>query len=224
MAGVVFREAIEFLRERLAMPPEVWLALLREADAAARDRSRGMSDALLADILKAVIEALEEGTTEATFHKTFDQLILQHGWRGDNAEGWRSALTFRTLTAQAQAAGRWRQIERLGLPYIRYITAGDHRVRKEHAAWHNLVLRADDPWWDSHFPPNGFNCRCHVMGLDGHEVKRFKLTISETAPPSGNVIRWVKINGVLTPVETPAGVDPGFGFNPGKVGLRPQAG
>jgi SPP1 gp7 family putative phage head morphogenesis protein len=222
-AGVPFAEAIEFLRRRLDLPAGEWRRLVAEVDAAARDRSAGMSDALVEDILRAVLASLEGGGSQAEFLAAFDELVARHGWTGDNTEGWRAALTFRVLTAQAMAAGRWRQIERLKLPWIRYVTAGDHRVRPEHAAWHNLVLAADDPWWDTHFPPNGFNCRCHVQGLDADDLKRYRLTPGE-APASGTVIRYVRINGVLTPVETPKGIDPGFAFNPGKIGLVPPPG
>ena len=53
--GVVFQEAIDFLRERLAMSPAEWVELIAEVDAAARDRSAGMSDALARDILEAIM-------------------------------------------------------------------------------------------------------------------------------------------------------------------------
>lgn len=222
--GVAFSEAIDFLRERLALPAGEWERLIREVDGAARDRSAGMSDALTRDILDAIREVMEKGGTAAEFRRDFDRLIRSHGWSGDNEAGWRADLTFRTMTAQAMAAGRWRQIERLSArrPWVRYITAGDARVRPAHAAWHGVILRWDDPWWDTHFPPNGFNCRCHAQSLSDDDMQRWGYQATPVAPDAAASIRFVRVNGAVRPVETPAGVDPGFAFNPGKIGMRPR--
>jgi len=220
--GIRFEEAIAFLRQRLALTDDEWQALLREADQAARARAAGMSSAMNRDILEEVLKALEEGSTLRDFQEAFDRIAAAHGWPGDNVGGWRAELIFRTQIAQAQAAGRWRQIQRLksARPWLRYVTAGDHRVRPAHAAWHNVILRHDDAWWDTHFPPNGFNCRCHVQSLSDRDLRRYGLTPSD-APPLNPVIKLVKIDGVLTHVEVPAGIDPGFALNFGAIGLRP---
>lgn len=220
--GVKFVEAIKFLRQRLALPDGAWLKLLQEADEAARDRSAGMNEAMVRDVLEAVLKALEAGSTVETFRDEFDAIVAARGWTGDNTAGWRSALTFRVMTAQAMAAGRWRQIQRLKArrPWLRYITAGDHRVRDAHKAWHGIILHADDPWWNTHFPPNGFNCRCHVQLLSGRDLIRFGLTVTSEAPPLNTVIKFLRDQtGTLVPVDVPAGIDPGFAVSFGTVGL-----
>lgn len=56
-------------------------------------------------------------------------------------------------------------------PYWEYKTAGDNRVRPEHARLDGLILPADDPRWDRIFPPNGWKCRCYVVARMAHEVK-----------------------------------------------------
>ena len=233
MSGPAFAEAIAFLVDRLAVTPAEWLRLVREVDAAARDRSTGMTDAMVRDILEAIKEAISEGETLGTFRKDFASIASRHGWTGPDGvdpAGWRSELIFRTATAQAMAAGRWRQIPEEtadgDVPYLRYITAGDHRVREAHRAWNDLVLPADHPWWKTHFPPNGWNCRCHVQILTKRELMRFGLKVGE-APPDNYVIRFVRgADGVKRPVQVPAGIDPGFAFNPGEIGmgLVPDAG
>lgn len=231
--GIKFNEAIDFLRQRLALPDGVWLNLLQEVDQAARDRSAGMSEAMVHDILEAVLKALEEGTTVETFRNDFDAIAAARGWAGDpgsepgagNTGGWRSALTFRVMTAQAMAAGRWRQIQRLKArrPWLRYITAGDHRVRDAHKAWHGIILHADDPWWHTHFPPNGFNCRCHVQQLSDRDLERYELAVTPDAPPLNTVIRFVRgAGGISKTEEVPVGIDPGFAVNVGSIGLRLQ--
>lgn len=220
--GVKFNEAIDFLHQRLALPDGAWLRLLHEVDTAARDRSAGMNDAMVRDILEAVLEALEQGSTVESFRDDFDAISAARGWTGDNTAGWRSALTFRVMTAQATAAGRWRQIQRLKArrSWLRYITAGDHRVRDAHRAWHGIILHADDPWWMTHFPPNGFNCRCHVQQLSDRDLERYGLTATPKAPPLKTVIKFVRdVDGTQKPVEVPAGIDPGFAVNFGQFGL-----
>ena len=46
---------------------------------------------------------------------------------------------------------------------MQYRTAGDDRVREEHAILHNTTLPASDPFWDKYYPPNGWGCRCDVV-------------------------------------------------------------
>ncbi len=220
---VVFREAVDFLLERLLIGDDEWEELVREVDDAARARASDMSAAMSRDILMAIADAEEQGTGQRQFDKTFETIARTHGWTGDNSHGWRSELIFRTMISQATAAGRWRQIMRVkdALPWVRYVTAGDPRVRPEHAAWHGVILRWDDPWWDTHYPPNGFNCRCHVMALGDDDLVRYGWTPTEKAPFSATEIRTVRgPDGVERMREVIKGIDPGFAFNVGKVGMK----
>jgi hypothetical protein len=36
------------------------------------------------------------------------------------------------------------------------------------------VLPVDDPFWDTHYPPIGFNCRCGVRSLSESELERYR--------------------------------------------------
>ncbi len=61
-------------------------------------------------------------------------------------------------------AAKWEKIERDGDRYnLRYRTAGDGRVRPEHAALNGVTLPPSDPFWASCYPPNGWRCRCNVV-------------------------------------------------------------
>lgn len=219
--NVRFQEAIDFLKLRLAMPPGQWLELLREVDAAARDRSAGMTDALIRDITAAILASLEDGTGLPSFLQGWDELVTRHGWT-DESGGRRAALAFRVMTAQAYAAGRWQQIQRLKRvrPYLRYVHVDPELTqpgsREEHASWHGTILPVDHEWWLTHYPPNGWNCRCYVQSLSERDLVRYGWHVSEEAPADRIVIKWLR----GTPVETPAGIDPGFAHNDGVVGLR----
>lgn len=64
----------------------------------------------------------------------------------------------------SQMAVRWNDAVRDGDRYLlQYRTAGDGRVREAHAALHNTTLPPSDPFWDSYYPPNGWNCRCTAV-------------------------------------------------------------
>ncbi len=57
------------------------------------------------------------------------------------------------VTASAQMAARWEQIE----------AEADSRVREEHAALHGITLPPSDPFGDTHLSPNSWNCRCQAI-------------------------------------------------------------
>lgn len=66
--------------------------------------------------------------------------------------------------ASAEMAAKWEGYEEDGDEYyLQYRTAGDDKVRPEHAALNGVTLPMSDPFWDEYFPPNGWNCRCTVV-------------------------------------------------------------
>lgn len=66
--------------------------------------------------------------------------------------------------ASANMAAKWEQFQEDGDRYnLQYRTVRDGRVRPEHAALHGITLPPSDPFWQSYFPPNGWNCRCTVI-------------------------------------------------------------
>ncbi|MDH4274899.1 MAG: phage minor head protein, partial [Gammaproteobacteria bacterium] len=178
--------------------------------------------ALLEDLRLAVDDALANGLSISEFRKRFDQIVAQHGWSYNGSRGWRTRVIYDNNLRSAHMAGRWQQIQRVKKerPYLQYRTAGDSRVRPQHRVWDRLTLTVDDKWWDTHYPPNGWNCRCSVRTLSQREMEREGLTVDQ-APPldeteridpgTGQVLGWV-----------PKGIDPGWNFNVGKAWLGPD--
>lgn len=67
-------------------------------------------------------------------------------------------------TASAQMAAKWERYAQDGDRYdLQYRTAGDDRVRPEHAALDGITLPPSDSFWESYYPPNGWRCRCDVV-------------------------------------------------------------
>ncbi len=215
--GVEFREAIEFFRQKLRLPTRGWTDIWQGAHSRAFVVAGATSDALLADFQAAILKAMEEGRTLADFRADFDRIVATHGWSHRGSAGWRSRVIYQTNLRTAHAAGRWAQIERLKArrPYLRYVAVMDARTRPLHAAWHGTILHVDDPWWRTHFPPNGWNCRCIVQSLSQRDLDRHGWTVSPQAPPTHMVDTVIHTVDGPAVVPTPHGIDAGFGYNPG---------
>lgn len=116
---------------------------------------------------------------------------------------------FETTVGMAQSADQWIDVQRdeKTLPLLKYVTAGDDRVRPEHAAWDGIVKPVNDPFWDTHNPPNGYRCRCITIQLEEGE---------EDVTNLGKHLEKVKkeTDGKIT---TLANDDSLFAINPGKV-------
>lgn len=129
----------------------------------------------------------------------------------------RLQLIFDTNTANAYHGGRWQRLEerRETHPYLMYLTKRDHRVRPEHRAWEGLILPIDHPFWQTHFPPNGFRCRCAVLGVTQAEYDQLRRDGGQFA---GGTVKFD--NDVDADLEA---LDPGFAYNPGIPGSRAAA-
>jgi hypothetical protein len=116
-------------------------------------------------------------------------------------------------------AGAWNQIQRTKdlLPYLRYVDP-DPNPRPEHLDWSGTILKADDDWWDTHMPPNGFHCKCYVDSLGDKDLERNGYQVNATAPGGGTYTYENPRKGEVT--EIPVGIDPGFANNPGKAGIQ----
>lgn len=53
-----------------------------------------------------------------------------------------------------------------------YLTVGDDRVRPEHEALDGIKRKKDDEFWDTYWPPNGWNCRCQAVAIYDSEEKQ----------------------------------------------------
>jgi hypothetical protein len=77
-----------------------------------------------------------------------------------------------------------------------------------------MVLRADDPWWKTHYPPNGWGCRCQVFSISARELKAMGKSGPDRAPDNGTFEWTDKRTGEIHTV--PQGIDPGWAYNPGE--------
>ncbi|MCC7202041.1 MAG: minor capsid protein [Nitrospirae bacterium] len=127
-------------------------------------------------------------------------------------------MIFDTNMSTAYMAGRHKQMTDPDVlkarPYWMYDAVNDSRTRPEHRAWDNLVLPADDPWWNTHYPPNGWGCRCSVRALGEHDLRRLGKGVN-SAPDDGTYEWTDSRTGEIH--QVPNGIDPGWDYNVGKA-------
>jgi len=220
VAGVFrrpFDEQLAFFRGKLGnlVPTERWDDIWK----AAHDRAFMVAGAakadLLADLAAAVDNAIAEGETLDDFRKRFAAIVEKHGWHGWTGEAtkagraWRTRIIYQTNLATSYAAGRLAQLRDAGFRYWVYRHSGAEHPRLQHLAWDGLTLPANHPFWQTHYPPNGWGCRCRVVGANGPETA--KLAGGKpgyTEPPAG----WDAID---PKTGEPVGIDRGWGYMPG---------
>ncbi|MCO6441340.1 MAG: hypothetical protein J5I81_09700 [Nitrococcus mobilis] len=214
-----FSEQIAFFRRKLNLPTESWTDIFGAEHDHAFVVAGANRDDLVADFRAAVDKAISEGTTLAEFRKDFDAIVARHGWSYNGGRGWRSRVIYDTNLRTSYAAGRYAQLQSVKTrrPYWRYrhsIAVTD--PRPQHLSWDGLVLEADDPWWQAHYPPNGWGCQCFIESLAARDLRRLGKDGPDTAPPIVYQTRTVGSRGP-TPrtVRVPEGIDPGFAHAPG---------
>jgi uncharacterized protein with gpF-like domain len=219
-----FAEQLAFLRQKLRIPTERW----DEIQDAAHDRAFVVAGAakadLLADLKAAVINAAEDGAGLAAFKREFLSIAAKNGWTGWTGEGtpageaWRARVIFSTNRATSYSAGRWRQMndpEVIKLrPYWRYIhSEGALNPRPLHLSWHGLTLPANHPFWLTHYPTNGWGCRCRVVAVSRKEGLASAKAGADELPQG-----WDQPD---PKTGAPPGIDKGFAYAPGANVQRP---
>jgi len=164
-----FEAAERYFRRKVNLPSKRWDDL-RHAEHASGFMVAGVTKmAVLDDVRNAVDAAINKGETLADFRKRFAQIIQSKGWPGgaggDSEAGvrWRTSVIYHTNLRTAYMAGRWETLKHF--PYLKYRHNSLKNPREDHRAWDGKIVKTDDPWWQTHYPPNGWGCRCTVFGV-----------------------------------------------------------
>jgi hypothetical protein len=216
-----FDEAIRYFRQKITLPTQAWTDVWQGMHARAFVVAGATRSELLCDLRLAIDKAIADGTTLADFRKDFDAAVKRAGWSYKGSRGWRTSTIYGTNLSVAYSAGRYAQINdpamRAEFPYWRYRTMDDARVRPLHASWNNIVLPANDPWWDTHYPPNGWSCRCWVEPVTREMFETLKNSPRfRTVAPDDGTFNWTNPN-TGDVVRVPNGIDPGWAYNPGQA-------
>lgn len=114
--------------------------------------------------------------------KSFSQLSHEYDKLNINYNRNYLSAEYEFAISSSQMAAKWSEFGESTRYELQYRTAGDNRVREEHAALNGTTLPKEDPFWSSYMPPNGWNCRCTVVEvLKG----KFETSDSEKAIKAG---------------------------------------
>ncbi len=256
--GLPPAEAISYLKGKGFTFSWDWQDVWQEAHTKAFTVAKALRLDVLQDIHAELVKAKETGTTFRDFKKNLQPMLEAKGWWGRQLVGdgqggaesvqlgspWRLKTIFETNMQTAFEAGNYKQnLENASdRPYWMYSAVGDKRTRPAHNALNGLVFRYDDPFWQTHHPPNGFRCRCSVRALDGdgYQAKlkagevalRSTTGLNPTATLADQERLISKRTGEMAPVtvlkttdrlggKLTMSPDVGWNYNPGRAWTKP---
>lgn len=217
--GTPWAEQIDFFRRKLNLPTDWWDDIERSANDRAFIVAGAAKADLLQDLRAAVETTMASGGGLGEFRRKFKAVVAANGWTGWTGEGstkgeaWRTRVIYQTNMATSYAAGQHRQMTDPAfvavLPFWRYRHAdGQLHPRPLHESWDGLTLPHDHPFWQTHFAPNGWGCRCKIFAVRAPAVG------APTTPPKG----WDAID---PKTGAPVGIDKGFDYAPGANATTP---
>lgn len=188
--------AIKYFRKKGNKLTWDWYELWQDAHKRTFTVAKVMREDILNDIRSALDKALSEGKTFKEFSKELKPTLQKKGWWGEQivvdsagvaekvqlGSMYRLKTIYRVNMQTSYMSGRYAtQMDNVeNRPYWEYVAIMDKSTRPEHAMLNGLVYRYDDPFWQSFYPPNGWNCRCRVVALSDYKVKKNKTTISDS--------------------------------------------
>ena len=181
-------EAIRVFNEREPVTREVFDAMEEGAQRRAFTIARAANRKMVATAKRALAGQLARGADLADFREVLRQRLEAAGWTPANPS--HVETVFRTNVMSAYGGGRARQMMQpevlAARPYWQILGVTDSRQRPTHRAVHQVVLRADDEFWLTAYPPFGYNCRCRVRSLgeaEGAKLVRSGSSIRDLPDP-----------------------------------------
>ena len=167
-------------------------------------------------VFGALRKAIDEGISFDQFKQECGDIFERRGWTGKRA--WRVDNIFRTNIQTAYNVGQYKQLrdDRAIFPIWQYSAINDSRTRPTHLAMDGRAWPADHPMWNIWWPPNGYRCRCSVIGLTRRQAEARGIKV-ETDDPTNTL---VEPTDPRTGIRMPARQllpDPGFAINPGRA-------
>jgi len=149
----------------------------------------GVTDAtLLTDIRDSLTKAMDKGIPfeqwQREFKKTIEGRWLPTSKTGEPNTGWRARTIYHTNVRAAYGAARRKELLQMTdtHPFWKWRVGASKVHRPDHVMRDGMVLSADDPWWDEHFPPDGYGCNCYVQPVSRSAMERIGKADGEGSP------------------------------------------
>ncbi|BFH15187.1 hypothetical protein J6TS7_49930 [Paenibacillus dendritiformis] len=211
---IVFEEAVKYFGDKLPVTASEFYKLEEEYKSLAFTVSGYTSIQIINKFHDELLESIEQGRTMKDFRDRMNDFLERRGYEG--ITNFQADNVFRTNIQTAYQVGHYQQMRSPTVmklrPYWMYDAVKDSKTRPSHLAMDGKVYRADDPIWDTWYPPNGFRCRCTVKTLSERQLKERGLKV-ETEPPISAQVNGHHVN-VLP--------DPSFSTNPAKHAFNPD--
>ena len=257
----VSKEVSRYIEQKsLKVSPDGWRDVYAQEHAAAFTVAKLKDLNLLGSVQKEIAHSIEHGDTFKDFKKRVqpklqswldsvrrpppkevEGLRAPRALEGPELDKWKAKRDryrlrriFETNTRQAYSQHYYQQgMNNEFVSHVIYRIGPSINHRADHVALDGLVLPKTHPIWDTHWPPNGWNCKCYVRFIGKKKLENYRKNgvpdlqsadpktgrftrnkaIFETAPPIR--YRWFSRDHGLD-VAVPADIDPGFEWNPGQ--------
>lgn len=188
---------IEFLKAKKPKLSFNYDEVMHEAHLKAFSIAKVTKLDLLSDIQDSLLKAQSEGKSFEVWKKDIKPTLAKKGWLGKvevtnektgeiktiNVNNTRLKRIYNTNMRTANAQGRAKaQYALEGEIYLRYIALQDGLTRPSHLRMHGITLKREDKFWETNYPPNGWNCRCVVRAYSKEECERQGFSVSQTPP------------------------------------------
>ncbi len=222
-------DVLDYFRAKQLSPRFSWLDVFGQEHAHAFTVAKAVEADVLAAFRATIDQAIAKGLTYEEWRAELEPRLRALGWWGprtvadpetgetrrvDFSSPRRLENIFWSNVRAARAAGQWERAQETKdvLPYLLYVETTAAEPRAEHLGWVGTILPVGHPWWDTHFPPNGWGCKCSVRQVGRVEAKRLGGVSPD--PEVETVAFRNRRTGEV--IEVPAGIDPGWHSNPGK--------
>lgn len=232
------KEAIIHFKGKTLLTSYSYLDVKAYEHALAFTVAKMMDEDLLKETRDAILSAMENGTDFRDFKQRLKPYLMAKGWlapsfKNDNVdddketfEAYQQHLERRLRTiyhtnlSSSYSAGQWQRIQQTKefLPYLQYMPSLSVKKRDNHKAYYGLVRPADDPIWQSIFPPNGYGCRCWVKQLTKRQAEAIMFQQAKDVSNGKSEPFELEMETVQNPrtgeaMQTPKGVHFSFAHN-----------
>ena len=223
---------IDYLQRKNLQPEFHWQDVWEQEHAHAFTVAKAMDLDLLEDIRGELIAAEKSGMGFKAFKDNLKPKLIERGWWGRQTQtdpltgelktvqlgsNRRLKTIYRANMRSARAAGQWERAQRTKKtrPYFIYLLGASEHHREHHVAIAGVILPVDHAFWDTHFPPNGWNCKCRVRQITQRQAERMGYDASKAAPKIQYVEFENKRTGEMS--QRPVDIDAGWATNAGKA-------